>query len=144
MNEAQSKDISQIIIENQVKILYLFRMYQMVELLLFLNLYLPETNKTEDKDKTLENINYSLLRKTFGSILKKYKESFPNDEHGLYEKIKNVKDQRNDFMHISIVLLNFISNEDRSEKFISLLADYENNLNILFDNLTSIKDWKLN
>lgn len=85
--------------KHQDQVIDLFLTYQMIEMLLFLKLHLPELPQVEDREDVLEEANKNLNSKTFGKLKSKYLELYPNDEYNLRFDLEVVGTQRNGFMH---------------------------------------------
>lgn len=85
--------------KHQDQVIDLFLTYQMIEMLLFLKLHLPELPQVDDREDALEEANKNLNSKTFGKLKGKYLELYPNDEYNLKFDLEVVGTQRNGFMH---------------------------------------------
>lgn len=85
--------------KHQDQVIDLFLTYQMIEMLLFLKLHLPELPQVDDREDALEEANKNLNSKTFGKLKSKYLELYPNDEYNLKFDLELVGTQRNGFMH---------------------------------------------
>ncbi|RJQ32011.1 hypothetical protein C4572_01570 [Candidatus Parcubacteria bacterium] len=85
--------------KHQDQVIDLFLTYQMIEMLLFLKLHLPELPHIDDREDALEEANKNLNSKTFGKLKGKYLELYPNDEYSLKFDLEVVGTQRNGFMH---------------------------------------------
>ena len=80
-------------------ILDLFLTYQMIEMLLFLKLHLPEIPQTEEREDVLEQANKKINSKTFSKLKNKYLEQYPDDKYQIKFDLEVVGTQRNSFMH---------------------------------------------
>ena len=106
----------------------------MIELLFFMKLYFP------DKDITIEQLNKNLNKKTFGSLLKKYNEKYPDDPYNLGDILEICINERNSFMHnfyINIVLLS--NQESGLGQCNSFFKSFESNADILFKKITELE-----
>jgi hypothetical protein len=125
--------------KHQHQVVDLFVTYQMIEMMLFLNLHLPGMSEIEDREDYLEEINKQLNSKTFGKLKKVYLEKYPKDEYQLISGMEIVAAQRNSFMHSFCMVLALWENQKEMNmwgKF--LLDDFTKQANSLFDKIIKV------
>ncbi len=81
------------------QVIDLFLTYQMIEMLLFLKLHLPDIPEINNRSDSLEETNKEMNSKTLSKLKRKYLEKYPNDDHNLKSDLDLVATQRNGFMH---------------------------------------------
>ncbi|MDD4289670.1 MAG: hypothetical protein PHH83_00130 [Patescibacteria group bacterium] len=118
------------------RVIDLLLTYQMIEILLFLKLYLPDVSKTDNESRYMEIINKELSSKTLGKLKNKYLKKFPNDKYNLVSTLELVRIERNTFMHSLYIFI--ASQENRKMAKITgekILNDYSKNAYELLDKL---------
>ena len=109
----------------KTNILELFITYQWLETLLFMYLYFPGL---KDKDQIeLDKVNGLINKKTFGKMINKYLEKYPNDEKKLKNDLINVSKERNSFMHSFWISLTLMEVQDFEKIGKQLLSQFQNN-----------------
>jgi len=120
---------------NKGSILNLFKTYQMIEILLFMNLYFPII----DKELTLEKASKEVNEKTLGKLKIMYLSQHPNDELNIKVLLEAVTKQRNVFMHSLWINMGLMSKKDFDEYANRLLDDFKKNANLLLDKIMRFK-----
>jgi len=128
---------------NQPKILDLFLMYQMIEMLFAMKLFLPEKDKATSKllrNEQLAELNKRMNSKTLGMLIQRYKKKYPKDESKILELLVGVKDQRNSFMHSLWMVLSAMKSEGEIDRNGSLIINsYKENADKLFDKIIKLE-----
>ncbi|GEM_PF-6171003 len=96
MNIEASRDF---INKHRDQVIDLFLTYQMIEMMFFLKLHLPDIPEVEGRDDILEEVNKEINAKTLGKLKNKYLEKYPSDDYDLKFDLELVGTQRNGFMH---------------------------------------------
>lgn len=118
------------------RIFCLFRLYQMIEIMLFLKLYPSEIITPLREKAEFEKLNKELNSKTLGGMTTKYLKKYPNDKYKLKLILKIVAPQRNHFMHSFWIFLSATKDEKQAKEYGDLvLKDFEKNANELFNTL---------
>lgn len=140
--ERVTMDISgarEFINENRDQILDLFLTYQMIEIMLFLKLHLPDVPKVEGREAVMDDLNKGLNSKTFGKLLAKYLAKHPDDKHDLKSDLKTVGNQRNSFMHSIWITLALCEGKEKIREMGELsLRDFSRNANRLLDKVNAL------
>jgi len=120
-------DITQKFIEQHTEqILKIFETYQKIEILFFMNLYLP-------KKLSIEELNKLLNTKTCGMIEKEYLRTFPDDKYGLKKLLRTVTQQRNSFMHSFWIFLALTEKKNLRINNELILNDFQKNADELLN-----------
>lgn len=120
--------IKDFINKNKDQIMELFLLYQMIEMLFFMKLYLPI--------KDIKKINEKANSKTLGSLKNRYCKKFPNDECHLVDLLEITIKQRNFFMHSLWIQLSLMTDEQKIFKNgTAILKNLLENANQLFDEI---------
>jgi|SRR3989338_2027370 len=111
-------------IDRSEQIINLFLTYQMIEMMLFMKLHLPDLPRMENRDDALEVMNKQINSKTFNKLKNKYLKEFPDDDYGLKFDLETVAMQRNSFMH-SLWMVVALAQYDRAktEKWTDIILD---------------------
>lgn len=131
MNTTQVDDFFE---KHKKGILELFKLYQMLETLLFMKLYFPKIGKTE----SLKSISKKLNKKTFGKLAKEYIKQNPNDVLKIKKLFRVVGSDRNSFMHNMWINLALLSKSDFDKYSEKILEDYTQNAKSLFKIVTKV------
>ena len=116
------------------RILDLFMMYQMIELLLFMHLYPGEIITPVRDEGEFKKLDKEVNTKTLGKITAKYNQKFQNNEHSLKDLLETVTPQRNSFMHSFWIMIASAKDETEAMDFGKIvLDDFEKNANALLD-----------
>lgn len=113
---------------NRDKILRLFSFYQIIEIMLFWQLYSKDFTKLDE-----ESQKRILLKKTLGKLTKKYKQTDSCDDLILAE-LNELITERNQFMHSMWVILAISKSED--EAFVHgnyMLDKYQKRAKVVFE-----------
>ncbi len=122
------------------RILDLFMMYQMIELLLFMHLYPGDIITPVRGDTEFEKLEREVNTKTLGKITRKYNQKFPNDEHDLKNLLEIVTPQRNSFTHSFWMMIASAETESQAIDFgMTVLDDFEKKSKSLLDAIISAK-----
>lgn len=119
----------------------LFLIYQMIEMMFFMNLYwpyIPEDNRKEH----LDGLNKKSNSKTLGKMKKRYLEIFPEDNYNLISILEIVIPQRNTFMHSFWMFLALWEDKKKTVTTIGeeILESYQENANKLFDKVLKLSN----
>lgn len=128
-------------LKNKERILNLFLKYQMVEMLLFLQLGIEIANEeTSDRDKSMKQLNDEINRKTLGGIKRMYLKKYPNDELEILPFLDIVINERNHYMHsIWTFMALFKPEDDREMLFDQLITQYTKNVDDLMNLIIKIE-----
>ena len=125
--------------EHKDQVIDLFMDYQMIEMMLFLKLYLPDISKEEERENDIEEMNKRINSKTFGYLKNKYIEKFPDDDYNLKFDLESVAKQRNSFMHSIWIIIALGGHKEKVIKMGEiLLNDFTKNANGLFDKVMKL------
>lgn len=131
------------ITSNSNKVLRLFSLYQIVEIMLFMRLYEGTIMNPDDPDE-FGKFSKIFQYKTFGKLIKEYSKKYPKDELNLLSQFNEVLPQRNNFMHSMWVMVALSSDQEEANyNGNMLITKYDKSLTKLFHDLTDAKFQKL-
>jgi hypothetical protein len=121
------------------QVIDLFLTYQLIEMVLFFKLHLPNKSDNDEDDDLLENTNKKINSKTFGKLKSKYLEKFPNDDYHLSSDLDLVATQRNGFMHSLWMIIAIADGRDEIRQVGEvLLNDFIKQSHLLLDKIYTL------
>lgn len=133
--------VNDLMLNNKEKVLNLFLKYQMVEMLLFLQLGVGiAIEETSDKDRLFKQLNDEINKKTLGGIKRMYLKKYPNDELEILPFLNIVINERNHYMHSMWTFMALFKPEDDREMiFNQLITQYTKNVDSLMNLIIKIE-----
>ncbi|MDO8591006.1 MAG: hypothetical protein Q7R65_03460 [bacterium] len=126
--------------KNANKILRLFSMYQIIEMMLFSKLFPSNLIPNLDNEGEFNKFSKSFTSRTLGKMTKEYSKKYPNDECKLLDSLKEITPQRNMFMHSMWILLSVCDNQAEASRHGEFLIEkFDKRATKLFHTLANKK-----